>query len=85
MGDDHMTTDNQMLRELRAEVGALRVAVIAISEKSSPEVRSEFASRISSALDGNERDAENPDAALMTEAAANLIVRVMPDFRAQDH
>ena len=53
---------------------------IAIFEKSSPEVRSEFARRISSALDGNERDAENPDAALMTEAAANLIVRVMPDF-----
>jgi hypothetical protein len=80
-----MTTDNQMLRQLRAEVGALRVAVIAILEKSSPEVRSEFARRISSALDGNERDAENPDAALMTEAAANLIVRVMPDFLAQDH
>jgi hypothetical protein len=53
---------------------------IAIFEKSSPEVRSEFARRISSALDGNERDAENPDAALMTEAAANLIVRGMPDF-----
>jgi hypothetical protein len=80
-----MTTDNQMLRQLRAEVGALRVAVIAILEKSYPEVRSEFARRISSALDGNERDAENPDAALMTEAAANLIVRVMPDFLAQDH
>jgi hypothetical protein len=81
----HMTNDDQMLRQLRAEVGALRVAVIAILEKSSPEVRSEFARRISSALDGNERDAGNPDAALMTEAAANLIVRVMPDFRAQDH
>ena len=78
-----MNTDDQMLRQLRAEVGALRVAVIAILEKSSPEVRSEFARRISSALDWNERTAGNPDAALMTEAAANLIVRVMPAFRAQ--
>ena len=37
-----MNTDDQMLRQLRAEVGALRVAVIAILEKSSPEVRSEL-------------------------------------------